>query len=312
MRFFPSLVAAMVLFIVTPASPQEIKPPVPPAQLGGKADPECPRLVAKVDLSTYKDSEGRQRGSVDAGMGLTLKMQPKKCPDPKDHCGCIMTVWYQGIKVKEIKTNGYFTGYSTHVADSVTYWVVEDYSGGAHCCTTQAFFCRPAPEKPVKFLGAIGLGHGDPLGAPKLSCRGGKIYFEVSDWRFAYFHTSFAQSFAFPRFYQLSPEEIKLSNDQFKQAFLDEVKNIELQIKEEAAKRQTKPAAIIAGNTEEADLTDGLANLLVARTVNLLCAREGEKAWKTFESDVKRFYQTSRGVRFLQREIKKRMAREPY
>jgi len=288
-----------------------IKSPVVHAHLGGKADQECPRRVAMVDLSPYRDSERRQHGSVDGGMGLTLEMQPKKCPDPKDFCGCLMTVWYQGIKVKEIETDGWFTGYSRHEAGLVTYWVVEDYSGGAHCCTTQAFFCRPGPEKPIKFLGTIDLGHGEYRGFDEqFSCRGGKIYFEILDCRFAYFHTSFAQSFVFPRIYLLSPEEIKLSNDQFKQVFLDEVKKIERQIREEVAKRQAKPAAII--DKEHAELTDALAVLLVARTVNLLCAREGEKAWKTFESDVQRFYQTSRGLKFLKKEIKKCMEIEPY
>ena len=185
-----------------PAEHQEgklgIKSPVVPGHLGGKPDQECPRRVAMVDLSSYRDSERRQHGSVDGGMGLTLEMQPKKCPDPKDFCGCLMTVWYQGIKVKEIETDGEFTGYSRHEAGLVTYWVVEDYSGAAHCCTTQAFFCRPGPEKPIKFLGAIDLGHGDPVGAPKFSCRDGKIYFEILDWRFAYFHTSFSSILCFP------------------------------------------------------------------------------------------------------------------
>ena len=93
---------------------------------------------------------------------------------------------------------------------------------------------------------------------------------------------------------------------------MDEVKKIERQIREEAAKRQAKPAAIIDEDTEDALFTDNLAVLLVARTVNLLCAREGEKAWKTFESDLQRFYQTSRGLKFLKREIKKWMEIEPY
>lgn len=281
---------------------------------GGKADQECSHLMIKVDLSTYRDSKGRQQGSVDAGTGLILQMEPTKNPHPEywrgEWRGCLMTVLDRGVKVKEIKTDGYFSGYSRHKAGLATYWVVESYSGGAHCCYKQDFFCRPAPKKPIKFLGPVDLADGARWSyRNKFNCRAGKIYFEILDWRFAYFHTSFAQSVAFPRFYFVNPEEIKLANDHFKEAFLKEANKIEHQIKEEVAKRRAKPAAII---NKYGNLTDDLAGLLVARTVNLMCAREGGRAWKTFASDTHKFYQTSRGLKSLEKEIKKLMESKPY
>lgn len=38
----------------------------------------------------------------------------------------------------------------------VTYWVVEGFSGGAHCCTTYHIFVRPGSGQPLTMLGDVG------------------------------------------------------------------------------------------------------------------------------------------------------------
>jgi hypothetical protein len=279
--------------------------------------PECPRLAAKVDLGAkeFRQPTGEQQGKVDAGQGLTLVMEPLKPPDPETGDQNRLTVWDRGVKVKEIRTSGWFMGFSRQETASVTYWLLEDFSGGAHCCFRQHLFCLPARQASVKFLGAINLGNaGEETYQEQFHCQDGKIILQSEDDRFAYFMTSFATSgvMFFPRFHQISPEGIKLVNEQFKQAYLEEIKKIEGYIKEELPKRSPPRPTIIYGTGSESLLSDNLAILLTARTINYLCAREEVRAWQTLDQDVGRYYQSKQGLKHLRQEIQKMMARQPY
>ncbi len=283
----------------------------------GAQTPECPRLAAQVDLNTlaWRNHEGEQRGKVEAGQGVILVMEPLKPADPETGDQNRLTVWDRGIKVKEIRTSGWFMGFSRQEAASVTYWLLEDFSGGAHCCFRQHFFCRPAGQVPVKFLGAINLGNaGEETYKEQFQCQDGKVILKSHDDRFAYFMTSYAQSgvMFFPRFHQISPEGLKLVNGQFKKAYLEEIKKIEGYIREELPKRSSPPPAILSGTGEEGLLADDLAILLTARTLNYLCAREADQAWQTLEQDAARFYRSKQGLEYLRRQIIKVMASRPY
>src|SRR4030042_2760081 len=178
---------------------------------GGQAV-EWPRLAVSVNLEKFIVGErcgGKQQGEVDTGKGLILKMEPLGGGEP----GARLTAWYQNASIIEFITKGWFSGFSRQEAGPVTYWLVEDYSGGAHCCTSHHFFCQPHPQAAVRFLGTINLGHADPTYyQEQLSCKDGMVYHKDFDGRFAYFLTGFAMSGAmfFPRFHRLTPEGISL------------------------------------------------------------------------------------------------------
>jgi hypothetical protein len=270
-----------------------------------------------VDLSAaaFRQSTGEQRGKVEAGQGLTLVLEPLQPPDPDTGDQTRLTVWDRGVKLKEIRTSGWFLGFSRQETAAATYWLLEDFSGGAHCCFRQHFFCRPAVQAPVKFLGALNLGNaGEETYQKQLQCRDGQAILQGYDDRFAYFMTSYALSgvMFFPRFHRVSAEGLKLVNGQFKPAYLEEINKIEGYIKEELPKRHRRPPAILSGTGADGLLADDLAILLTARTINYLCAREENRAWQTLEQDVARYYRSKEGLKYLQQEIKNRMARQPY
>jgi len=266
----------------------------------------------RIDLYQYKDSNVQQPIIITDKAGLTLTLEPEMCPGQEYWCSCSLTVTYQGAKIKEIKNTGWFMALSRYECAPVTYWILEEYTGGAHCCLNWYVFCRAGSGKPVKFLGVIPLEHGLPPNGELVSCLDGKIWLRSFDWRFAYFHTSFAQSFPFLRHQVITPEGITLHNEEFRQEYLDQVSDLNRQIKEELSRRRVKPQSIISGDGVPGDLTDDLAVLLVERTVNYLVAREAKKAWESLEADVKKYYRSLQGLNFLKTEINRVMESSPY
>jgi tetratricopeptide (TPR) repeat protein len=270
---------------------------------------ECPRLVAKGSFSM--PVKGGLPIFIDAGQGLTFKIEPTGEEEMR------LLVLDKGTQVTEIKTKGWglFTGFSRQEAGPVTYWILEDYTGGFHCCVNQYFFCRPDFQQTVRFLGTIHLGHVDYGNAGRYEeqfpCHEGKIFLKSCDNRFAYFHTSYAQSWPmfFPQFHQLTPEGIRLINDRFKEVYLDEAKDLNEMIKDELAKRQSTPEAIV---NVYGSFTDDLGVLLVARTINYLCACERSAAWKSLEDGVRSYYHTTNGLDGLKIDIDKAMRWKPY
>lgn len=277
------------------------------------AGSECLRQGAVVDFERYKNPDQGQQGTVEDKTGLVFAIQPQRCPDSREWCGARLTISYQGKKVKDLQTDGWFTGYARYDRGSEHYFVIEDFSGGAHCCVSQHFLFLSDSQPSVRFLGDLALEHGGPGGYEKnLLCRNGRNFLKIPDWRFAYFYTSFAQSFPFMKFYLLTPAGLHLDNQAFRDFYLKGLTEINQNIQKAISHRADRPTAILSGQGQNALLSDDLAVLLVERTVHLLCAREDARAWQDLQHDVQKYYRTTNGLALLQRQIKQTMANAPY
>ena len=269
-----------------------------------------PQVSWEEDLE--KLSEGKKALQLEGGAGVSFNLIKLG----EYHFGWKLTVSYRGVAVKVLE-GGLFTSVARIESGPLLYWVIGEYTGGAHCCGVYHFLVREDPARPVRYLGKT-AGHNAgplPLGEA-IVYRGGQIYFIDWDNRFDYFHASHAECRLVNlarTHYRLTPEGLKLANEPFRDIYLEEAARMDQDIKEEAAKRPTRPAAIlVTGYSEKYDelkFSDALGQMLVARTLFYLYAREEGKARETFEQDVRRYYQTSRWAKELYQEV--REALEP-
>lgn len=145
-----------------------------------------------------------------------------------------------------------------------------------------------------------------------------QLYFQDGDNRFDYFHTDYASSLfvQFPdRHWLMTPTGLKLSNTPFKAFYLAGVPKIDREIQQALKARKSRPQAILkkeAGGLSDFKFTDDLGQLLVKRTILLLYAGEEARAWQELEADVKKYYQSSRWLPELQRDIQELLAAAPY
>ena len=270
-------------------------------------------VFSEIDLSSRL--EGKKEAVIDAGEGLVLRLTAP----PQGLFGETLLLQADGRQVAEIR-GGKFEECLGVKTNSATYWIVSEYSGGAHCCGVYHFFGQGGPQKPIRSLSKTEGHNGGPL--PLRKClveRQGALFFTDLDNRFDYFHESHAGSMLVnlpERHYQLSPTGIKVNNLPFKAEYLQQADTTQKEIQQEVKKRRARPQAILkkgfgAGFAGQ-NFSDPLGQLLVKRTLYLLYAREDQQAWQTFSRDVARYYQTSQGVPELKAEIHKKLQGLPY
>ena len=271
-------------------------------------------VFSDIDLSSQ--IEGKKEAVIDAGQGLVVRLT---APPEGRPFGESLFLKAEGRQVTKID-GGKFEECLGVKKNSTNYWIVSEYSGGAHCCGVYHFFAQSGPHEPVSYLGKSEGHNGGPL--PLRKClveRGGALFFTDLDNRFDYFHESHAGSMLVnlpDRYYQLSPTGIKVNNLPFKAEYLKQAEATQQEIQREVKKRRTRPQAILGkgfgGGFANLNFSDQLGQLLVERTLYLLYAREDQKAWETFSRDVARYYKTSQGVPELKAEIQKKLQGSPY
>jgi hypothetical protein len=265
------------------------------------------RIVEEVDLEDALKTEGSV--TVMAGEGLSLRFLPR---DPKvaTETKRQLVVIYKGRKVKSLSSSHYLR-YTRLEAGPAMYWQIEEWTGGAHCCTRYHFFCRPGPNEPLKYVGATAASEGEtPFYEGPFIFQNGKVYFEDVDIRFVYFHTSYARSQIFlPCFYRLTPSSLTIDNRAFKERYLKEIAGVEEDVNRTVSGRCLTSVSMV---TSEDEFSDELTQLLVKRTILYLYAREDNRAWQTLERDAAKYYKTSGGLQQLKREIIKILNRNPY
>jgi hypothetical protein len=212
-----------------------------------------------------------------------------------------ISVLEKGHVVKELP-DSYYLGYSFLKSNGSSFWMIGEYTGGAHCCARYHFFARPAPGRQLRYLGAT-QGSSEGLAEAPFVCRDGAVYFTDADIRFLYFHTPYSQSIlAIPTYYRIGASSLTVDNRPFKKYFLAAVQDIENEIPDVLRKRSVVPQSILLDDDSHF-FSDELGQLLVKRTILYLYAREDRKAWATFDRDVRKYYGTRRNLEQIKYEI---------
>ncbi len=142
------------------------------------------------------------------------------------------------------------------------YFVLSDYSGGAHCCFKEyIFFLNDEELKPIKelYTGNASIREED------LVLKDNNIYLQVFDDRFAYFYTPYANSYFFFQHLKVDGDEIEIANSSFVLDHLQEVEKCENEIEE-----------ILPDSSLD---FESYAPKLVCIAVNYIIASQEDKAW---------------------------------
>ena len=272
-----------------------------------------PHVFSEIDLSSRL--EGKKEALIEVGQGLVLRLRaPSQGP-----FGEKLLLKADDRRVVELE-GGKFEECLGVKEGAANYWIISEYTGGAHCCAVYHFFGQAGPHKPIKYLGKTEGHNGGPLSIREaLVARGGGLFFTDLDNRFDYFHASHADSMLVnlpERHYQLSPVGIRVNNLPFKSVYLKHAEETQKEIQQFLRNRRARPPAILTSGAgsgfEGLNFSDELGQLLVKRTLYLLYAREDQRAWETLAHDVARYYQSSRGVSELKAEIQKKLQGAPY
>jgi hypothetical protein len=262
------------------------------------------KITALVNLE--KLMEGQKAITVDAGGGVSFKIVRGDSELRQK-----LVVFDRGQEIDELE-EGSFSEYARVQSGGSVYWVVSQFTGGAHCCGVYYVLCRPGPGQPLRFLDVTGGHNGGPLAlAEAFVSHRGRLYLRSLDDRFDYFHASHAGSLLVnvpATFYHLTPGSMKIDNVPFKDFYLQGATETDGEIHRELAARPGQPAAILDGD----NFSDNLGQLLVKRTLYYLYAREDQQAWQTLARDVKKYYRTTKGLLELRREIPEELAKSPY
>ncbi len=95
-----------------------------------------------------------------------------------------------------------------------SYAVVDDYSGGAHCCDTDYLF-RVNKNNEVKLLKKFDMGNAR-ISKDNLLFKNNTLYISIMDDSFQYFHVPYAMSYFFTQYYRLDGDNVVLANADFK------------------------------------------------------------------------------------------------
>lgn len=269
--------------------------------------------VGYVSQAVFTESaKDPNAAAVDAGKGLIFELSATSTKDPIPGPAIgrrVLSVIDLGQKV-HVLPESFYVSFSCIEKGLSTYWIVEEYTGGMHCCNRYHFLSRSSPDRPIRYMGATG-GTMNPRENP-WACKGKDLYFEDSDIRFVYFHVAYAFSRLYiPRFYRLTPSSLTVENRPFRDVYRDEIAELNLEIGEKAEARSLKPQSILS-EREGRPLSDELGQLVVQKAILYLFAREPQKAWGTLLKDVQSHYRTTEGVALLRKEIEKLLKEEPY
>jgi hypothetical protein len=270
-------------------------------------------LAAQGDLP--KALAGKKTLAVDAGGGVVLRITAHG-PGPWQQD---LAVLADGRPLCRLEDGG-FLAYARLEAPPASYWVVSEYTGGAHCCGRYHFLARPGPAQPVRYLGATAGHNGGPLPFSGLFlAQGGRLYFKSLDNRFDYFHASHADCLLVnfpPTFYRLTPSALEVDNLPFKEFFVAALGPLDQEIQAQLAGRRGKPPAILQPGFGQglagAQFSDNLGQLLVKRSILYLYARQDQAAWQSLKAAVAQDYQTSQWLPELRREILAKLKEAPY
>jgi hypothetical protein len=271
------------------------------------------RVTAQGDLQ--KALAGKRTLEVDAGGGVVLKITAGGEGPWQQN----LAVLADGRPLCNLEGGG-FLAYARLEDRPASYWVVSEFTGGAHCCGRYHFLSRPAPGEPVRYLGVTAGHNGGPLPLPgRFLSEAGRLYFKSLDNRFDYFHASHADCLLVnfpPTFYRLTPTALKVDNQPFKEIYLAALGPVAKESRAQLARRRGKPPAILkpwfGQGFNELQFSDTLGQLLVKRTILYLYAREDREAWQSLNAAVAQDYQTSQWLAELRREMLAKLAEAPY
>jgi hypothetical protein len=272
---------------------------------------DCVSKISEDDLAGKVP--GPEQVIQDAGDGVKLLLIPgiteKKLAGPRS-AWMKISVTDRGRPIQEL-ADSFYLGYAMLARGPVRFWMIGEYTGGAHCCARYHFFARSLPDEPLRYLGAT-RGSADGLDEEPFVCRNDKIHLKDMDIRFLYFHTPYAQSIlAIPTYYRLNDASLVIDNRPFRKEFLQAVEEVEGEITDRLNKRNNRPAFILSDDDSEF-FSDELGQLLIKRTILYLYAREDQKAWKTLDRDVRKHYKSSKGLHRIKSEIRKTLNEDPY
>jgi hypothetical protein len=265
---------------------------------------------AVTEVNLEKPLEAKGAVTLDASGGVVFQFGPV---DPQGLPVRKLTVLDGQATVKQFADEAMYNSYARVESGQAGYWVIGLYTGGAHCCGEYEVFCRPGPGQPLRYLGKTPGHNGGPQDLRQaFVVKDNQLYFKEMDNRFDYFHESHAGCMLvnFPdRYHLLTPTSFTVANTAFKEKYLEELPAVDKEISQELKSRKRKLQAILdQGN----NFSDALGQLLVKRALLLLYAREDARAWQTLEADVKKYYQTTRWLPELKKDIQELLASAPY
>lgn len=258
-----------------------------------------PRVLAQGRLEAL--ASGKPAIQVDAGGQVNFKISYPPDGSPQE----TLEVQFAGQKVASLE-GGKFYEYVFLELGPELYWIISEFTGGAHCCGKYHFLARDQKRGGIIYLGDT-RGHNGPP-RPIRDClryKQGRLFFQDLDNRFDYFHESHAGSLLVnlpERFYELDPQGLKVNNLAFREIFLEGARKTQREIQQALKRRHRRPPAILAGGPE-AHFSDRLGQLLVKQTLYLLYARKDQEAWNTLAREVGRHYQSTRFLPELKQEI---------
>jgi len=147
------------------------------------------------------------------------------------------------------------------------YIIVNNYSGGAHCCSEGYVFFLSNGE--LKLIKKLFTGNAS-ISKESLMSKDDNVYIKVFDDRFAYFYAPFAGSYFFPQHLKVNKENIETDNSIFKQDYLEEAQECEKEINQAA--------------TDNLSGFESYSPMLVCVAVSYSLAGQEETAWDKVES----------------------------
>ncbi len=142
------------------------------------------------------------------------------------------------------------------------YIVISEYSGGAHCCFEEYIFMLDTEDN-LNLIDTLDLGNAS-ISKDNLLYKDGKLYLVVYDDRFAYFHTSYADSYFFKKYYLIEEDKFIINNLDFKEEYLSEATRCKNELNSYDPSFGFEPAS----------------PYLVCLTANYILAGEEEHAWQ--------------------------------
>jgi hypothetical protein len=273
---------------------------------------ECLQMFLKEDLILR--SMDQQPAGFDAGEGVTFRLvagvNENKLAGPA-HSWMSITVLDRGKSVKAF-ADSFYTAYGFFSSGHARFWMIEEYTGGMHCCTRYHFFARPEADQPLRYLGST-LGSSPALEEEPFLCRDGVIYLKDFDIRFLYFHTPYVQSrLEVPIYYRLTPSSLFIDNRPFRKEYLEEAASLDREMKAMVARRKGKPFSILRKNKDSPFFSDEVGQLLVKQALLYLYAGDDRNAWATLDQGVRQYYRSTEGLSKITLEIKKILRETPY
>jgi len=156
------------------------------------------------------------------------------------------------------------------------YVFLQNWTGAAHCCREEYVF-RLDENNNLKPIELLNLMDGE-LSSDSIIQKNGFLYLKVPDYRFRYFHTSFAGSPIFFQYLSISDGKFLIRNGDFTEEYIN-------QAKEDRARLDDYLL-----NTEKENIKFyEWSPLLVEQTVNYLMGGLPNEAWNLFDNYFEKF-----------------------